>query len=71
MVDLVDVFTFFVEKAVSSQKVSVSSQKVSVSSQKVSVSSQKVSVSSQKVSVFFPKSFSFCSYITDNQLVII
>ena len=64
MVDLVDVFTFFVEKAVSSQKVSVSSQKVSVSS-------QKVSVSSQKVSVFFPKSFSFCSYITDNQLVII
>ena len=57
MVDLVDVFTFFVEKAVSSQK--------------VSVSSQKVSVSSQKVSVFFPKSFSFCSYITDNQLVII
>ena len=57
MVDLVDVFTFFVEKAVSSQK--------------VSVSSQKVSVSSQKVSVFFPKSFSFCSYITDNQCVII
>ena len=64
MVDLVEVFTFFVEKAVSSQKVSVSSQKVSVSS-------QKVSVSSQKVSVFFPKSFSFCSYITDNQCVII
>ena len=57
MVDLVEIFTFFVEKAVSSQK--------------VSVSSQKVSVSSQKVSVFFPKSFSFCSYITDNQLVII
>ena len=57
MVDLVEVFTFFVEKAVSSQK--------------VSVSSQKVSVSSQKVSVFFPKSFSFCSYITDNQCVII
>ena len=64
MVDLVEIFTFFVEKAVSSQKVSVSSQKVSVSS-------QKVSVSSQKVSVFFPKSFSFCSYITDNQCVII
>ena len=64
MVDLVEVFTFFVEKAVSSQKVSVSSQKVSVSS-------QKVSVSSQKVSVFFPKSFSFCSYITDNQCIII
>ena len=57
MVDLVEVFTFFVEKAVSSQK--------------VSVSSQKVSVSSQKVSVFFPKSFSLCSYITDNQCVII
>ena len=57
MVDLVEVFTFFVEKAVSSQK--------------VSVSSQKVSVSSQKVSVFFPKSFSFCSYITDNQCIII
>ena len=57
MVDLVEIFTFFVEKAVSSQK--------------VSVSSQKVSVSSQKVSVFFPKSFSFCSYITDNQCVII
>ena len=64
MVDLVEVFTFFVEKAVSSQKVSVSSQKVSVSS-------QKVSVSSQKVSVFFPKSFSFCSYIADNQCVMI
>ena len=64
MVDLVEVFTFFVEKAVSSQKVSVSSQKVSVSS-------QKVSVSSRKVSVFFPKSFSFCSYITDNQCIII
>ena len=57
MVDLVEVFTFFVEKAVSSQK--------------VSVSSQKVSVSSRKVSVFFPKSFSFCSYITDNQCIII
>ena len=57
MVSLVGVFTFFVEKAVSSQK--------------VSVSSQKVSVSSQKVSVFFPKSFSFYSYITDNQCVLI
>ena len=57
MVALVDVFTFFVEKAVSSQK--------------VSVSSQKVSVSSQKVSVFFPKSFSFYSYIAGNQCVII
>ena len=64
MVALVDVFTFFVEKAVSSQKVSVSSQKVSVSS-------QKVSVSSQKVSVFFPKSFSFYSYIAGNQCIII
>ena len=64
MVSLVGVFTFFVEKAVSSQKVSVSSQKVSVSS-------QKVSVSSQKVSVFFPKSFSFYSYVTDNQCVLI
>ena len=50
MVSLVDVFTFFVEKAVSSQK---------------------VSVSSQKVSVFFPKSFSFYSYITDNQCIMI
>ena len=50
MVAFVDVFTFFVEKAVSSQK---------------------VSVSSQKVSVFFPKSFSFYSYITGNQCVII
>ena len=57
MVDLVEVFTFFVEKAVSSQK--------------VSVSSQKVSVSSQKVSVFFPKSFSFYSYIAGNQCIII
>ena len=50
MVDLVEVFTFFVEKAVSSQK---------------------VSVSSQKVSVFFPKSFSFYSYIAGNQCIII
>ena len=50
MVFLVDVFTFFVEKAASSQK---------------------VSVSSQKVSVFFPKSFSFYSYIAGNQCVMI
>jgi hypothetical protein len=57
MVFLVDVFTFFVEKAASSQK--------------VSVSSQKVSVSSQKVSVFFPKSFSFYSYIAGNQCIMI
>ena len=64
MVALVDVFYLFVERAVSSRKVSVSSRKVSVSS-------RKVSVSSRKVSVFFPKSFSFYLYIAGNQCIMI
>ena len=57
MVALVDVFYLFVERAVSSRK--------------VSVSSRKVSVSSRKVSVFFPKSFSFYLYIAGNQCIMI